>query len=65
MEIICSASLIRTAANDDATEIDASKVGADVQEIARGIGLDNRIDAKFLHAGPGFGGPAFPRMRSP
>src|ERR1700722_2078146 len=31
------------------------KVGADVQEIARGIGLDNRIGGKFLHAGPGFG----------
>ena len=30
----------------------AEKVGADVQEIARGIGLDNRIGSKFLHAGP-------------
>jgi len=37
------------------------KVGADVQEIARGIGLDNRIGAKFLHAGPGFGGSCFPK----
>jgi nucleotide sugar dehydrogenase len=34
----------------------AEKVGADVQEVARGIGLDNRIGTKFLHAGPGFGG---------
>ena len=38
----------------------AEKVGADVQEIARGIGLDNRIGSKFLHAGPGFGGSCFP-----
>jgi len=37
------------------------KVGADVQEIARGIGLDNRIGSKFLHAGPGFGGSCFPK----
>jgi len=37
------------------------KVGADVQEVARGIGLDNRIGAKFLHAGPGFGGSCFPK----
>src|SRR5256886_2686035 len=37
------------------------RVGADVQEIARGIGLDNRIGPKFLHAGPGFGGSCFPR----
>ncbi len=36
------------------------KVGADVQEVARGIGLDNRIGAKFLHAGPGYGGSCFP-----
>src|SRR6185312_3458962 len=34
----------------------AEKVGANVQEVARGIGLDNRIGQKFLHAGPGFGG---------
>ena len=40
------------------------KVGADVQDVARGIGLDNRIGAKFLHAGPGFGGSCFPRIRS-
>src|SRR5437762_6318963 len=37
------------------------KVGADVQEVARGIGLDNRIAPKFLHAGPGFGGSCFPK----
>ena len=37
------------------------KVGGDVQEIARGIGLDNRIGGKFLHAGPGFGGSCFPK----
>jgi UDPglucose 6-dehydrogenase len=36
-------------------------VGADVQEVARGIGLDNRIGSKFLHAGPGFGGSCFPK----
>src|SRR6266566_60030 len=36
-------------------------VGADVQEIARGIGLDNRIGTKFLHAGPGYGGSCFPK----
>ena len=39
----------------------AERVGADVQEIARGIGLDNRIGSKFLHAGPGFGGSCFPK----
>jgi UDPglucose 6-dehydrogenase len=37
------------------------RVGADVQEVARGIGLDNRIGPKFLHAGPGFGGSCFPK----
>jgi UDPglucose 6-dehydrogenase len=37
------------------------KVGADVQAIARGIGLDRRIGPKFLHAGPGFGGSCFPK----
>ncbi|WP_417768480.1 UDP-glucose dehydrogenase family protein [Stappia sp.] len=37
------------------------KVGADVQKVASGIGLDNRIGGKFLHAGPGFGGSCFPK----
>src|SRR5690349_21821829 len=37
------------------------KVGANVQEVARGIGLDNRIGTKFLHAGPGFGGSCLPK----
>jgi UDPglucose 6-dehydrogenase len=37
------------------------KVGADVQEVARGIGMDNRIGSKFLHAGPGYGGSCFPK----
>ncbi|MCL6645824.1 MAG: UDP-glucose/GDP-mannose dehydrogenase family protein [Dehalococcoidia bacterium] len=37
------------------------RVGADVQEVARGIGLDNRIGTKFLHAGPGFGGSCLPK----
>jgi UDPglucose 6-dehydrogenase len=36
-------------------------VGADVQDVARGMGLDNRIGAKFLHAGPGYGGSCFPK----
>jgi UDPglucose 6-dehydrogenase len=36
-------------------------VDADVQEVARGIGLDNRIGPKFLHAGPGYGGSCFPK----
>jgi len=36
-------------------------VGADVQEVARGIGLDKRIGGKFLHAGPGYGGSCFPK----
>lgn len=39
----------------------AEKVGADVQDVARGIGMDNRIGSKFLHAGPGFGGSCFPK----
>jgi UDPglucose 6-dehydrogenase len=65
-----SAELIKYAANAFlATKITfineiadlAEKVGADVQEIARGIGLDNRIGPKFLHAGPGFGGSCFPK----
>ena len=37
------------------------KVGGDVQDVARGIGLDGRIGAKFLHAGPGYGGSCFPK----
>ncbi len=37
------------------------KVGADVQDVARAIGLDGRIGGKFLHAGPGFGGSCFPK----
>ena len=37
------------------------KVGANVQEVARGIGLDGRIGSKFLHAGPGYGGSCFPK----
>src|ERR1700716_141915 len=65
-----TAELIKSAANAFlATKITfineiadlAEKVGADVQEIARGIGLDNRIGSEFLHAGPGFGGSCFPK----
>ncbi|MFN5783749.1 MAG: UDP-glucose dehydrogenase family protein, partial [Novosphingobium sp.] len=37
------------------------KVGADVQDVARGIGMDGRIGSKFLHAGPGYGGSCFPK----
>jgi UDPglucose 6-dehydrogenase len=37
------------------------QVGADVQDVARGIGLDNRIGRRFLHAGPGYGGSCFPK----
>jgi UDPglucose 6-dehydrogenase len=37
------------------------KVGADVQDVARGIGLDNRIGPRFLNAGPGYGGSCFPK----
>ena len=37
------------------------RTGADVQQVAKGIGLDNRIGSKFLHAGPGYGGSCFPK----
>jgi len=37
------------------------RMGADVQDVAKGIGLDGRIGSKFLHAGPGFGGSCFPK----
>jgi UDPglucose 6-dehydrogenase len=39
----------------------AERIGVDVQEVARGIGMDNRISTKFLHAGPGFGGSCLPK----
>ncbi|GBD93619.1 UDP-glucose 6-dehydrogenase TuaD [bacterium BMS3Abin05] len=39
-------------------------VGADVHDVARGMGLDNRIGRKFLHAGPGYGGSCFPKDTS-
>ena len=45
--------------NEVATLCEA--VGADVQQVARGIGLDKRIGGKFLHAGPGYGGSCFPK----
>jgi UDPglucose 6-dehydrogenase len=45
--------------NEMATLCEA--VGADVQQVARGIGLDNRIGGKFLNAGPGYGGSCFPK----
>jgi UDPglucose 6-dehydrogenase len=65
-----SAELIKYAANAFlATKITfinemadiCEKVGADVQDVSRGIGLDGRIGGKFLHAGPGFGGSCFPK----
>ena len=37
------------------------RLGADVQQVAKGIGLDGRIGGKFLHAGPGYGGSCFPK----
>ena len=39
------------------------RLGADVETVARGMGLDNRIGPKFLHPGPGYGGSCFPRTR--
>ena len=65
-----SAELIKYAANAFlATKISfinemadlCERLGGDVQDVARGIGLDGRIGAKFLHAGPGFGGSCFPK----
>src|SRR5262249_57060526 len=38
------------------------RTGANVQDVSRGMGLDNRIGGKFLHAGPGFGGSCFPKV---
>ena len=70
---IASAEMIKYAANAFlATKITfineiamlCEKTGADVKEVARGIGLDGRIGNKFLHAGPGYGGSCFPKDTS-
>jgi UDPglucose 6-dehydrogenase len=67
---IATAELIKYAANAFlATKISfinemanlCEEVGADVQDVAKGIGLDGRIGRKFLHAGPGYGGSCFPK----
>ncbi len=67
---VATAELIKYAANAFlATKISfinevanlAERVGADVQTVAKAMGLDGRIGAKFLHAGPGFGGSCFPK----
>jgi UDPglucose 6-dehydrogenase len=70
---IASAEMIKYAANAFlATKITfineiallCERVGADVKEVAKGIGLDGRIGNKFLHAGPGYGGSCFPKDTS-
>src|SRR5271163_1402546 len=58
--VVVTKSTVPVGTGDEIADL-AEKVGADVQEVARGIGLDNRIGSKFLHAGPGFGGSCFPK----
>ena len=67
---MCSSDLIKYAANtflaakitfiNEVADL-CEKVGADVHDVARGIGLDGRIGRKFLHPGPGYGGSCFPK----